>query len=90
MTSQGRDRDPGSKPPTQDRGPSAGDLAGAGFQFAAVLLASVFAGQWLDRKFGTGSLFLLIGVFGGAGLAFYSMYRRLMAGHGDDAGRRKR
>jgi hypothetical protein len=80
MTSQGRDRDPGSKPPTQDRGPSAGDLAGAGFQFAAVLLASVFAG----------SLFLLIGVFGGAGLAFYSMYRRLMAGHGDDAGRRKR
>ena len=42
------------------------------------ILAGVYAGQWLDRKLGTAPWLLIIGVFSGAGLSFYSMYRKLM------------
>ena len=35
-------------------------------------------GQWLDRKFDTKPFFLLVGVFVGAGAAFFSMYRVIM------------
>lgn len=55
--------------------------AGAGLQFAVALVAFVLAGDWLDKKFGTSPLFLLVGVFGGGAAAFYSMYRKLMAPH---------
>lgn len=58
---------------------SAGKYAGLGLQFAASILVFLYAGQWLDRRLGTGSLFLILGVFTGAGGAFYSMYRSLMA-----------
>jgi F0F1-type ATP synthase assembly protein I len=53
--------------------------AGIGIQFAVSLLLFLFVGQWLDRKLGTSPIFLMIGVFVGAGAAFYSMYRKLMA-----------
>ncbi len=59
--------------------PAASDLAGIGLQFAASIVLFVFAGQWLDRRFGTGPVFLIVGVFLGAGASFYSMYRKLMA-----------
>ncbi len=59
--------------------PGASDLAGVGLQFAVSILLFVFAGQWLDRRLGTGPLFLVLGVFLGAGGSFYSMYRKLMA-----------
>lgn len=59
--------------------PSASDFAGIGFQFAAAVVVFVFAGQWVDRRLGTGPVFLIAGVFLGAGGAFYSMYRKLMA-----------
>jgi ATP synthase protein I len=59
--------------------PAASDLAGIGLQFAISIVLFVFAGQWLDRRLGTGPLFLIVGVFVGAGGAFYSMYRKLMA-----------
>lgn len=52
--------------------------AGIGLQFAAIILLSVFAGQWLDRRFGT-QWFTIAGVFIGATLGIVSMYRRLMA-----------
>ena len=65
----------------RDKGsaPSASDFAGIGLQFAASVLLFGYAGQWLDRRLGTGPLLLIIGVFLGAGGAFYSMYRKLMA-----------
>lgn len=53
--------------------------AGAGMQFVVSILVFVYAGQWLDRKFGTDPLWLLVGLFGGAGGSFFSLYRRLMA-----------
>jgi ATP synthase protein I len=43
------------------------------------ILVFLYVGQWLDRKFGTSPIFLMLGVFVGAGAAFYSMYRKLMA-----------
>ena len=59
--------------------PSASEFAGIGLQFAVSIVLFVFAGQWLDRRFGTGPLFLILGAFSGAGGSFYSMYRKLMA-----------
>ena len=57
---------------------AAGKYAGLGFQFALSILLFLYAGQWLDRRLGTGSVFLVLGVFVGASAAFYSMYRTLM------------
>lgn len=58
---------------------AAGRYAGLGLQFAISILLFLFVGQWLDGRFGTKPLFLYLGVFTGAGAAFYSMYRSLMA-----------
>lgn len=58
---------------------TAGKYMGLGIQFAGSILVFLWLGQWVDRKLGTGGLFVLIGVFIGAGAAFYSMYRNLMA-----------
>ena len=70
---------------------SAAVFAGAGLQFAAAILVFLFAGQWLDRRLGTEPVFLLLGVFLGAGGGFFAMYRRLMAEQKrEDAERRAR
>lgn len=53
--------------------------AGAGLQFVGAILVFVFAGQWMDRRFGTSPLWLLVGLFLGAGGAFLSLYRRITA-----------
>ena len=53
-------------------------FAGVGLQFALTLLVGLGLGHWADKKFGT-SIFVYFGVFLGAGAAFYSMYRQLMA-----------
>ena len=58
---------------------TAAKFAGAGFQFGVTILASLWLGTWIDRKFGTAPVFLYVAVFLGAGAAFYSMYRQLMA-----------
>lgn len=56
---------------------TAARYAGVGLQFAITLLVGLGIGNWADKKFGT-SYFVPIGVFLGAGAAFYSMYRQLM------------
>ena len=63
--------------------------AGVGIQFAAAIILFLFAGQWLDRRLGTSPVFLILGVFIGAGAAFYSMYQKLMAGQKADQARKK-
>ena len=76
------DQDPLSKLRSGGVGSSlggAGKYAGLGLQFAGSIILFLFIGQWLDRRLGTGPLFLILGVFTGAGGAFYSMYRSLMA-----------
>ncbi len=72
----------------QGSAPSASEFAGIGLQFAASIVLFVFAGQWLDRRLGTGPLFLIVGVFMGAGGSFYSMYRKLMASQKDEQGKK--
>ncbi len=59
--------------------PPASAYLGFGMQFVAALLLFLFLGQWLDRRLGTSPVFLILGVFVGAGGAIYSMYRKLMA-----------
>lgn len=69
----------GEDPATATGGPGAGAYANFGLQFVVALLFFLWLGQWLDRRFGTAPVFLLIGVFAGAGGSFYAMYRKLMA-----------
>ena len=69
---------------------TAARFAGIGLQFAATILVSLALGNWLDKRFGTG-LFIYLAVFIGAGAAFYSMYRQLMANlERDEAAKRAR
>lgn len=56
------------------------EMAGAGIQFAAILVLSSFAGMWLDRQVGTSPWLLIVLVFLGAAAAFYSLYHKLMKG----------
>jgi F0F1-type ATP synthase assembly protein I len=66
-------------PGASGEGPGAGAYAGFGMQFVVALLLFLYLGQWVDRRFGTSPVFLLIGIFVGAGGSFYAMYRKLMA-----------
>ncbi len=54
-------------------------LAGLGMQFFLALIAFVYAGNWVDRRFGTSPIFLLLGVFLGGGGTFALSIRRLTA-----------
>ena len=59
-------------------------------QFAVTILVAVAIGNWLAKKLGSG-LYLYLAVFLGAGGAFYSMYRQLMANlEQEEAARRAR
>ena len=50
-----------------------------GLQFVVVILICLYAGMWLDGKFGTGPWLLIGGVFVGASAGFYAMYRVISA-----------
>lgn len=58
------------------KGMSGSEFAGIGVQFAVTIVVFAFAGVWLDQWLGTSPLFVLIMVFGGAGLGFWSMVRK--------------
>src|SRR2546423_600298 len=57
--------------PSPAKGSSGADFAGLGIQFALAIVVFLFAGQWLDRRLGTNSLFTIVGVFVGAVLRFF-------------------
>lgn len=56
--------------------------------FVGPVIVCLAAGIWLDRKFGTSPLFLLIGLFLGFGTGVYSVYRQVMeqSGSGEASG----
>ena len=85
-------KEPPSDPVGQrDEGPKGGDFAAIGLQFAVSIILFLFIGQWLDRKLGTGPWLVIVSVFAGAGLSFYTMYRKLKAIQArDDAARASR
>ncbi len=64
-------------------GPAA-QFMGLGLQFVLSLLLFLYLGTWVDGQLGTSPLFLILGVFIGAGAAFYSMYRKLKAAERDE------
>jgi len=72
------------------RGLSGADFAGVGIQFAVAIIAFLFAGQWLDERIGTKPVFTIVGVFLGAGAAFYNMYRKITAAQKQDDESRRR
>ncbi len=47
-----------------------------GVQFVVAILLCLFAGKWLDARFGTAPWLLILGVFVGAGASIIAMYRR--------------
>lgn len=57
--------------------PSSSALAGLGVQFVIAVLLCLFAGKWLDSKFGTAPWLMMLGVLGGAGASIVAMYRRV-------------
>jgi F0F1-type ATP synthase assembly protein I len=76
-------------PSPADSAAGAGSYLGTGLAFAASILVFLYLGQWVDRKLGTAPLFLVIGVFIGAGAGFYSLYKKLMAAEARDEDSRR-
>ncbi|MDQ3521171.1 MAG: AtpZ/AtpI family protein [Gemmatimonadota bacterium] len=57
---------------------NAGEFMGVGVQFAGAILLFLFAGRWLDERLGTSPWMVMLGVFVGFGLGFFSMYRQMV------------
>jgi F0F1-type ATP synthase assembly protein I len=60
------------------KGISGSEFAGVGLQFAITIVLFAFGGIWLDKTLGTSPWFVILMVFAGAGLGFWSMYRRMV------------
>ena len=71
-----RNREPLGRPTTSVSG---WEFAGVGMQFAATIVAFMFAGLWLDKRLHTSPFLLIVCVFVGAAAGFFSIYRKLMA-----------
>jgi F0F1-type ATP synthase assembly protein I len=56
---------------------SGAGLAGMGLEFVIAILVCLFAGHWLDGRLKTTPLFMIVGVFLGAGVFTFAMYRRV-------------
>jgi uncharacterized membrane protein len=46
-----------------------------GVQFVIVLIAFALGGAWLDERLSAGGLVTLAGIFAGAAIGFYLIYR---------------
>ena len=57
------------------KGISGAEFAGVGLQFGITIVVFAVVGIWLDRKLGTSPWLVIVGVFGGAALGFWEMYR---------------
>jgi ATP synthase protein I len=53
-------------------------LIGVGFYICACIIGSTLAGMWLDSKFGTKPIFILIGLILGLVFAFWGVYQLLI------------
>ena len=60
-----------------------------GMRLAVSLTVGVLGGLWIDRKFHTTPLFLLVGFFLGAGSGFWSIYRTVYGSKAEDNERQK-
>ena len=62
-------------------------LLNLGWVFLATMAVCVFGGLWMDKRFGTAPLFILIGVFLGFAASGYSFYQTLRKLNGDKDGK---
>ena len=60
------------------KGMGGSEFAGVGLQFGLTIVLFALAGVWLDKRLGTSPWLVLLMVFGGATLGFWSMYRRMV------------
>lgn len=63
--------------PGGDKSPGPMRYAGLGIQLAVSLVVFVLAGQWADRKLGTGGILTVVAAFLGFGGTMYSLIRTL-------------
>lgn len=61
---------------------SGSEFAGIGVQFAVTIVLFALAGTWLDRRLGSAPWLTLVMVFVGAGLGFWTLYRRVTRASG--------
>jgi ATP synthase protein I len=61
---------------------------GVGLQFVIAIVLFLYLGKWVDSRLGTGPAFLIVGVFLGAALSFYNLYRKISAAQKADDARR--
>lgn len=54
-----------------------GEYAVAGIEFALAILAFLYVGQVLDRRFGSSPWLVIIGACLGAVVGWYALYRKL-------------
>ena len=64
-------------------------FAGLGVQLAVSLLVFVLAGQWADKKLGTGGILTVVAAFVGFGGTMYSLIRTLNRQDDEKDGGRK-
>lgn len=84
-------RDSGKQ--SRDEKPASDELSissfvGVGLQFAIGIVLFLYLGKWVDSRLGTAPAFLIVGVFLGAGLSFYNLYRKISAAQKADDARR--
>ncbi len=53
-------------------------LTGVGFFIGGSILLGVVAGLWLDSKFNTSPVLVLVGLFLGIAVAFFGVYQMLL------------
>jgi F0F1-type ATP synthase assembly protein I len=58
------------------------EFAGVGMQFSATIVVFALAGIWLDKRLGTSPWLVILMVFAGAALGFWSMYRKMIRPNG--------
>ena len=49
-----------------------------GIRFAVTIIIFLFLGYWIDNRFGSKPVFIVLFVFLGASAGFYNLYRVLM------------
>ena len=90
MAKPDRGDDPGGQPaPIGNQAPANQwlSLLNLGWVFLATMGLCVFSGLWMDKRFGTAPLFILIGVFSGFAASGYSFYKTLRKLDGDANGK---
>lgn len=53
-------------------------LVGVGWYIGICIVLGVVGGLWLDNKFNTKPILVIVGLLAGIGLAFYGVYRMIL------------